>query len=388
MSRSMKEIALLAFACVALFVGLTHLDAVFGFLLMLVGLAQPVLIGGILAFFLNVPMTAIENGLAALVRKSKRKVKPGLLRTVSLVLTLLGVVLVLALVLAILVPEFITSVSNIIATVVDKIPEWLAALEAHGLDTEWLQAKLESLDLEHMDLAELAKKLTAGAGSLLEAVIRLTASAVGTMGNALIGLVLAVYMLSGKDVLRAQFKKLITAFLPDKWARELLRVGMLVNRTFFKFLTGQCLDALLLGGLLFLSFTIFRIPYASVVAITTAVFSFIPYVGAFLACAVSILLILMVNPVKALVGLLVFLTVQFCEGQFLYPRVVGNSVGLSPLWTLVAALVGGELFGILGMIFFIPVGAVVYTLLRERADAALRKKEMERSSELLEIETE
>jgi predicted PurR-regulated permease PerM len=110
------------------------------------------------------------------------------------------------------------------------------------------------------------------------------------------------------------------------------------------------------------------------VAVTTAVFSFIPYVGAFLACAVSILLILMVNPVKALVGLIVFLTVQFCEGQFLYPRVVGNSVGLSPLWTLVAALVGGELLGILGMIFFIPIGAVIYHLLRERADAALQKK--------------
>ncbi|MBR6555246.1 MAG: AI-2E family transporter, partial [Clostridia bacterium] len=148
----------------------------------------------------------------------------------------------------------------------------------------------------------------------------------------------------------------------------------LVNRTFFKFLTGQCVDSLLLGVMLFIAFSLFGIPYASVVAVTTAVFSFIPYVGAFLACAVSILLILMVNPVKALVGLIVFLTVQFCEGQFLYPRVVGNSVGLSPLWTLVAALVGGELLGILGMIFFIPVGAVIYHLLRERADAALKKK--------------
>jgi predicted PurR-regulated permease PerM len=126
--------------------------------------------------------------------------------------------------------------------------------------------------------------------------------------------------------------------------------------------------------MLFIAFSIFRIPYASVVAVTTAVFSFIPYVGAFLACAISILLILMVNPVKALVGLIVFLTVQFCEGQFLYPRVVGNSVGLSPLWTLVAALVGGELLGILGMIFFIPVGAVIYQLLRERAQLVLRKK--------------
>ncbi len=386
MSRSMKEIALLAFGCVALFVALMHLDAVIGFLFTLIGLVQPVLVGGILAFFLNVPMTAIERGLSAAARKANRKVKPGLLRSVSLILTLLGVLLVLTLVVAIVVPEFVASISNILDTVVEKVPEWLAALEQRGLDTQWLQTQLDALNLQDMDLAELAKKLTAGAGSLLEAVLRFTVSAVGTLGNALIGLVLAVYMLSGKDALRAQFKKLLTAFLPQKAAREICRVGDLINRTFFKFLTGQCVDSLLLGVMLFLAFSIFRIPYASVVAVTTAVFSFIPYVGAFLACAISILLILMVDPVKALVGLLVFLTVQFCEGQFIYPRVVGNSVGLSPLWTLVAALVGGELLGILGMIFFIPVGAVIYALIRERAELELRKKEMEQDEITMDLE--
>lgn len=374
MSRSMKEITLLALGCVALFVALTRLDAVIGFLGTLIDLVQPVLVGGVLAFFLNVPMTAIERGLAAAARKAKYPAKPALLRTVALVLTLLGVVLVLTLVVSIVVPEFIASISSILNTTLEKIPGWLATLEQYGLDTEWVKSQLDALHLGDLDLSALAQKLTAGAGSLLEALLRLAISAVGTLSNALIALVLAVYMLSGKDALRAQFKKLIFAFLPDKAAREICRVGTLVNRTFFKFLTGQCVDSLLLGVMLFIAFSLFGIPYASVVAVTTAVFSFIPYVGAFLACAVSILLILMVNPVKALVGLIVFLTVQFCEGQFLYPRVVGNSVGLSPLWTLVAALVGGELLGILGMIFFIPVGAVIYHLLRERADAALKKK--------------
>ena len=374
MSRSMKEIALLAFACVALFVALTRLDAVIGFLGSLLGLVQPVLAGGIIAFFLNVPMTAIERGLAAASRKAKRRIKPALLRTVAMVLTLLGVALVLTLVVSIVVPEFVSSISAIVNTTMEKIPLWLSALEQYGLDTEWVKSQLDALHLGDVDLSALAQKLTAGAGSLLEALLRLAISAVGTLGNALIALVLAMYMLSGKDALRAQFKKLIFAFLPDPVAREICRVGTLVNQTFFKFLTGQCVDSLLLGVMLFLAFSLFGIPYASVVAVTTAVFSFIPYVGAFLACAISILLILMVDPIKALVGLIVFLTVQFCEGQFLYPRVVGGSVGLSPLWTLVAALVGGELLGIVGMIFFIPVGAVIYQLLRERADAALKKK--------------
>ena len=386
MTRSMKEITLLALGCVALFAALMHLDAVIGFLFTLVGLVQPVLIGGLLAFLLNVPMTAIEQGLSAAARKAKRKVKPSLLRSISLTLTLLGVFLVLALVVVIVVPEFIASISNILDTAMNKIPEWLAALEQRDFDTEWLQTQLDALNLQDLDLAALAKKLTAGAGSFLETLLRVMASAVGTISNALIGLVLAVYMLSGKDTLRIQFKKLLTAFLPDKAAREIFRVGDLVNRTFFKFLTGQCLDSVLLGIMLFISFTIFRIPYASVVAITTAVFSFVPYVGTFLACAISILLVLMADPVKALIGLLVFLTVQFFEGQFLYPRVVGNSVGLSPLWTLVAALVGGELLGILGMIFFIPVGAVLYALIRERAELQLRKKEMEQDEITIDLD--
>lgn len=377
MSRSMKEIALLAFGCVALFVALLHLDAVIDFLFTLVGFIQPVLIGGVLAFFLNVPMTAIERGLSAAARKAKRRVKPGLLRTVSLVLTLVGVLLVLALVVVIVVPEFVSSISSILDNAVKKVPEWLAALEQQGFDTDWLQTRLDALNPEDLDLAALLKKLTAGAGSLLESVLSLAVSAVGTVSDALIGLVLAIYMLSGKDVLRAQFKKMFSAFLPEKVSRELCRVGELINRTFFKFLTGQCMDSLLLGVMLFIAFAVFRIPYASVVAVTTAVFSFIPYVGAFLACAISILLILMVDPVKALIGLIVFLTVQFCEGQFLYPRVVGSSVGLSPMLTLIAALVGGELMGILGMIFFIPIGAVIYTLVRERADLELKKKSME-----------
>lgn len=374
MSRSMKEIALLTLSSVVLFAALVHLDTVIGFVLTLADLIRPVIIGGILAFFLNVPMTAIEGLLSRLARKSRRRVKPALLRSASLVLTLVSVLLVFSLVLVIVVPEFIDSISSIVDTVIDKIPQWLDMLEARGFDTQWLQTQLDALDLESFDLTDLVKKLTAGAGSLLESVLRLMLSAVGTISNAIIGLILAVYMLAGKNNLARQFTKLIHAFLPKKIAREICRIGGLINRTFFKFLSGQCVDAMLLGVLLFISFSLFRIPYASVVAVTTAVFSFIPYVGAFLACVITTVLILMIDPIKALIGLIVFLVVQQIEGNAIYPRVVGNSVGLSPLWTLVAALVGGKLMGILGMIFFIPVAAVVYHLLRERAHLRLRKK--------------
>ena len=128
--------------------------------------------------------------------------------------------------------------------------------------------------------------------------------------------------------------------------------------------------------LLFVSLGIAGVPYAGVLAVLTGILSFIPMVGAFLACLMGVVLVLMVSPIKALVCLVIFLCVQFVEGQFIYPRVVGNSVGLPPLWTLLAVLIGGKLLGIIGMLFFIPLTAVVYTLITENTQRRLKEKKI------------
>ena len=143
------------------------------------------------------------------------------------------------------------------------------------------------------------------------------------------------------------------------------------------FFSGQCIEAVILGLLIFIAFTVFRLPYANLIAVLTAILSFIPYIGAFASCFIGALLIVMVDPWKGLLSIVVYQVVQFIENQFIYPRVVGGSVGLAPLWTLSAALIGGNLFGAIGMIFAIPVTAVLYVLLKDDANRRLQRKKID-----------
>ena len=201
--------------------------------------------------------------------------------------------------------------------------------------------------------------------------------ATATVSNvitAITGIIIALYVLGGRDTLARQTKKVICAYVKDSIADKIFHICTLVKEAYTKFLTGQCLEALILGIMIFLGFTIFRLPYAGLVGAVTAVCALIPYLGSVISCVLGVFLALMINPQKAVVCLAVYLAIQFIETQFIYPRVVGGSVGLSPLWTLIAVLVGGKLFGIIGMIFFIPFISVIYTLLREDVDIRLKNK--------------
>jgi len=190
----------------------------------------------------------------------------------------------------------------------------------------------------------------------------------------LIALIIAIYVLLSKKDLARQVKRLLDAELKEKDVKYLCHVGSLVNGTYSKFLSGQCLEACILGGLIFIVFGIIGIPYASLIGVLTAVCAFVPYIGAFLSCAVGAFLVLLANPSQVILCVVVYFIVQFIENQFIYPQVVGTSVGLSPLWTLIAVFAGGQLMGLFGMIFFIPLTAVFVTLLREHTDALLAKK--------------
>lgn len=369
MDLKMKRITWLVLSAVVLFAALLHLDAVGGFFLMVLGLIEPVLVGGVLAFLLNVPMNGIEHGLRRLLRRAKKAPKDSVIRSCSLLLTLISILLVFFLVGTLVVPQLVASVANIYDTLREKVPLWIDRLAQEGKDTAWLAERLESLDL-----SKLAEKLTSNAGSLLSSVMSAASSTVGMLTSFVIGIVLAVYMLANKHTLARQSKKLMQAYLSPRVSQKICGIGTLINRTFSKFLSGQCVESVLLGLMILVAYSVFGLPYAIVVAVMTAFFSFIPYIGSFLACFVGMLLIFMVDPMKALISLPVFLAVQFIEGQFLYPRVVGNSVGLSPMWTLIAALLGGKLFGVVGMIFFIPITAVLYTLVRDYTNRRLEAR--------------
>ena len=370
MEPKTKQYLLVTVVGVTLFVALLRLSAVLAFAAKLIDLVLPILAGGILALFINVPMTGLEKRLKGLFRRCKKQPSDKALRLLSFFATLLGVVLVLVLALTLLIPELVQSFHSLYVQIEDNIPRWTAYLNAQNADMDWLMNWLEGINWE-----QLLHKVTAGIDTVLVNAVGAVSATVNIVITASFALIISVYMSLGTESLSHHARTLVCAYLKPAHAAGVLKFCRLFRQSFANFLTGQCSEAVILGMLMSLAFSLFRIPYGSLVGMLTAICAIIPYVGALLSCVISVFLVLLVDPLLAVRALLVYLAVQFIENQFIYPRVVGKSVGLSPLYTLVAAMIGGKLFGILGILFFIPLTAVVLELVKEDACRRLRTKE-------------
>ena len=366
--KAKHSFKLVAFGII-LYAALMNLGAVIGFVKDIGDLFLPAILGFILAFIMNVPMRGYERLLLRATKNVKRPWKPKLVYVLSLLLTAISVLLVIALVCIMLIPELVSSVVSLYDLIIDSWPTWVAFFEEHNIDITWITRWVESLNI-----SKLIEQVLSGAGSLITSAVGVVSSTVSIIGNIAIAVIIAMYTLLSKQELGRQGKKLIQAHCSDRVGGFLFHFGDLLNATFTKFLTGQCLEACILGSLIFLVFSILGIPYAALIGVLTAVLAFLPYVGAFFSCAIGVLLVLLAQPSKALICLIAYLVVQFVENQLIYPHVVGTSVGLSPLWTLIAVLVGGKLLGLFGMIFFIPLTAVLVTLLKEYTSFKLTKK--------------
>ncbi len=360
-SKLTHPLFLVAFG-VTLFSVFMNLSLILQALRNVIGLIFPILLGLLFAFMLNVPMTGFERMLSRLFPKSKHK-QP--LVVASLLLTLACIIFVLVLAFTLLIPTLISSVQTIQPLIEENWPRWITALNQYGIDTSKFVEWVASLDLSayFADIDGFLGSVVSGVRSTISGVV-----------SAVFGLVIAVYILLTKKRLASQVEKLSYAYLKNSTADRLCYVARLTQTVYVKFLSGQCVEAILLGLLIFGSFTIFRLPYAALIGFLTGLFALVPYVGAFASCVIGAFLILLVDPIKAPIAIVVYLMVQFIETQFIHPHVVGGSVGLAPLWTLIAALIGGKLFGLPGIIFFIPLAAVLHALLREDANQRLQAK--------------
>lgn len=365
MSKRMKNCMLLIAFGVALYACLNNFGSVIRFFQDIGGLLLPIIGGMIVAFVLNVPVKGFETLYSRLFRKINFQPKNGPLVMLSLLSTLACIVLIVILVSTMVVPQLISSVRSVYLTIQTRSPQWIAFLSEYGFDTTWITKQLSSLSLSQIDVEHIVQNVLTGAGNFLSSALGIATSTISIIVNCFFSLVFALYILLSKKTLGRQCKKLLYVHVRKPIADCIYHVATLISKTYSKFLSGQCIEAIILGVLIFISFTIFRIPYAVLIAVLTGVLSFIPYIGAFFACFIGAVLVLMVNPLQALLSIIVYQVVQFIENQFIYPHVVGGSVGLAPLWTLVAVLIGGNLFGILGMIFFIPLVAVLYQLVKE-----------------------
>lgn len=368
--QNVKTILKIIAATVLLCFGLANLPVITGVLGQIISLLSPFIIGACLAFVLNVPMKLWEEKAL-----KKLKMPANGKRVLSILLTFLSVILVIFIVMWIVIPQIISageSIGTQIPVAVDKaetfITEYLngdtkisTMIEQFGIDWE-----------KYMD--EFSGYLKNSSGQILSTTFNVLSGTFGAIANIVMGLIFSIYILAQKEKLLSQGKQVLVAFFPEQTVKTTLRVTHLTEETFHRFITGQCLEAVILGTIFFVVMSIFRMPYALPISVLIMLTALIPVFGAFIGCGVGTLLILVVNPLQAFVFIIIFLVIQQIEGNLIYPHVVGNSVGLPSIWVFAAVTIGGKLCGVVGMLIFIPVCSVIYVLFREEVKKRLKNK--------------
>lgn len=374
---NMKKIMFLIVFTVLVLAGIMNLPVVWKYIALLFHMIFPFILGGAIAFIINIPMRCIERNLFQRGKwKNNKRVRKAA-RPLSLVIALILVIAVILLVFFVVVPQLgdtVVELSYDIRRFWPKVQAWGIKIFADNPEAaQWLN----SLEINWDSLMQQAIGfLKMGAGTLLDSTFSVAKVIVNFATNFVIAFVFSIYILLQKEKLQVQIRKVMYAFLPEKFVEGVLRVSALANRTFSNFLTGQCLEALILGAMFVVSMLILRFPYALLVGILIAFTALIPIFGAFIGCFVGAFLILMENPMQAVAFVILFLVLQQIEGNLIYPHVVGGSVGLPSIWVLVAVSLGASLMGIVGMLVFIPLVSVIYTLFREYVYKRLKKRKL------------
>ncbi len=370
--KHVKTFILIIFAAILFYLGVQNIGMVVDAAGWFFGVISPFVLGAVIAFIVNVPMSRIEYHLF---EKRGRKVKGQ--RGISFIVTLALVVAVLVIVVYIVVPQLSDTIKMIAVQLpgaFEAAKDWMLSKMSYW---DELQALLEKITIDWDEIIKkISKVLQEAAGAMVDSSVGAITNIVGAIINFLIGFVFAIYILLSKEKLSSQGKQVLYALLDEKRADKALEICSISYRVFSKFLSGQCLEACILGALFVVTMTLFRLPYAMLIGVLIGFCALIPIVGAFIGCGVGVFLILMVSPVKALVFLVLFLILQQLEGNLIYPKVVGNSVGLPSIWVLAAVTIGGNLMGVMGMLIFIPLCSVAYILFRMYVKDRLAEKQI------------
>ena len=373
--KSVKQLRRLILFTIVILIALWNYAIIFEWIRFAFGIIFPFLLGGAIAFVLNVPMTFLEEKIFHNKYLKEKKTAKKLARPVSLVLTIAIVIGVIVLVMFIVIPELAETILSLGRTIRMFIPDAQRFLEDLFKDNSEVSRWLNSLNLNLDQLLNRAMVFVqTGAGDVLNSTFTAIGSIVSGLTTFVIAFVFSCYVLLQKEKLKVQVEKVMYAFMPEKRVGWCLEVCTLTAKSFSSFLTGQCVEALILGFMFFIVMTVINMPYALLVAVLIAFTALIPIFGAFIGCVIGAFLILMVDPLKALIFVIVFLVLQQIEGNLIYPKVVGASVGLPSIWVLAAVTIGGNVMGIVGMLIFIPIVSVVYTLFRTSVYKRLKKQ--------------
>ncbi len=371
--KKMRDIVVVGSILIAIFAVSQHLNWITDFLMKTLGILLPFLVGGALALFLNVPMTFFEKRVFKFMDRSRFGQK--LKRPLAVLIVFAIVFLIVCLVVPYLVKEVgktIDSIFNQLPAAYAKLNEWLLSKDFDLSEYLTTALVLPTEDQLNAQLEQIFKFALNG--------VAFSTGVIGGLYQGILGLfftiMFTVYFLFSKEKLASQFKRLGYAYLPKERMDWLVDVCRRTQHTFASFMTGQCLEALILGVMFFLTMTLFGMPYELLISIVIAITALIPVIGAWIGCILGAFLILVANPMQALYFVVLFLVLQQIEGNLIYPHVMGNAIGLPSIWVLFAVVVGEGLMGIVGMLLFIPLTSVLYSLTREsvvRREAAARK---------------
>ena len=357
-----------------LVIALWKFDVVLDVLKTIWQIVFPFILGGAIVFVINVPMSFLEKKIFENVKKENKAVKK-LARPVSLLLTIVLVVGVIALVMIGVIPQLTKTMGTLMINITDFIPQIKIWIRDFFHDNREIMKLVDQVQFNPDQAIRWGISLLGnGAGNMMNTTVSAVGSVVSGLATFFIAFSFACYVLFQKEKLHVQIRKVLFAFLPKQKADAFLKVCSLTYRTFANFLTGQCLEAVILGCMFGVTVSVLRMPYALLIGVLIAFTALIPIFGAFIGCAVGSFLIFMVSPKQAIIFIIVFLVLQQIEGNLIYPHVVGESVGLPSIWVLAAVTIGGNLMGIVGMLVFIPLLSVVYTIFRKVVYQRLKKR--------------
>ncbi len=379
-----KQIIKIVVIAIVLLVALINIETVWNMFKGLLSIISPFIWGLAIAFILNIFMTIYENKFFAL-GKNKTKIKSGnhnkpikrkskFERGLSIILSIITIIAVITIILILIIPQFVDVIKNLIS----NIPNFLEITKEFAIDiTKKVPEVNNFVQNIQIDTEALKGNIMNISKDVLDITINQVSNLVSNIFNFIISVVFAVYILANKEKLKLQAKKFIYARIDKEKADYIIKVSRLARDSFRSFLTGQAKEAVILGSLCALGMFILGIPYAGPIGALTAITAFIPIVGAFISGFIGAVLILAVDPIKALIFIIYIIVLQQIEGNLIYPHVVGKNIGLPSIWVLVAITIGGSLFGIMGMIIGLPILSIVYAIITENTNKMLKERKLE-----------
>lgn len=364
----MKKWIVLVLIAIISYWGINNFKAITSFVNTIYGVLFPFILGGIIAFVLNIPMSFIEKKF-----NNNDESKNKYFRIISIILSLLLFIVIILFVSLLLIPELIENIELLI----ENIPGLFEKAENFVIK---LLDKYPVIQLEiknfFTNYGNMSDVITNILNYVLNGAIGFISDIVSGVVTIFTGIIFAIYMLCQKEYLIRIAKKIVYVLFNKKYANKCIEIGIMANKIFSKFISGQCVEAIILGCIIFLVSSLFRFPYALIISVLTSITALIPIFGGLIAMVVGTVLIGITNPLQALFFIIVFLVIQQIEGNFIYPKVVGKSVGLSPMWTLLAISVGGSLFGVVGMLVGLPLASIIYVIIKDFVNTKLNAKKI------------